>query len=396
MQTLSPELRLAAACAKWPPNDDRTQAMRRAAAAPLDWKHFIRIAKRHQVIGLVHDGLMRLEACAPSDTIEEIADESAVLVRDNLGIARESIRLQHLFHEAGLPVLFLKGTALSLLAFGDVGLRTAQDIDLWVPYETLQSATALLLNAGYHRFDPPLNVTDSQMLMLMSLRKDLGFISAKTGVQVELHWRLFLNPHAMNEESIMTNSQLVPLSGSAGLCTLNEEDLFTYLCLHGALHWWNRLKWLADINALLACKRGHAMERLVNAAERKGAGRAVAQALLLCQSVFQTPLPEALAAKLSKGKAAPWLVATAISAITKGDGAYDPHETRVGTTRGSLSTFLLSPSWRYRLSELRVQMTNPTDILDVPLPEWLWFLYPVLRIPLWAWRHIMQHRTKRR
>ena len=86
----------------------------------------------------------------------------------------------------------------------------------------------------------------------MPLRKDLGFVHEATGLRIELHWRLFLNPHAMAETSIMAASRVVPLAGAAGLRTLGEEDLFAYLCMHGALHWWNRLKWLADVNALLA------------------------------------------------------------------------------------------------------------------------------------------------
>ena len=37
----------------------------------------------------------------------------------------------------------------------------------------------------------------------MPLRKDLGFVHQATGLRIELHWRLFLNPHAMAETSIM-------------------------------------------------------------------------------------------------------------------------------------------------------------------------------------------------
>ena len=123
----------------------------------------------------------------------------------------------------------------------------------------------------------------------MPLRKDLGFIHQATGLHIELHWRLFLNPHAKAEASIMAASRVVPLSGEAGLRTLGEEDLFAYLCMHGAFHWWNRLKWLADVNALLVSTPEDDVERLVCAAEARGAGRAAAQALLLCRRLLGTP-----------------------------------------------------------------------------------------------------------
>jgi hypothetical protein len=82
-----------------------------------------------------------------------------------------------------------------------------------------------------------------------------------------------------------------------------------------------------------------------------------------------------------------WLELTALQAIATGRGERDPHQVRFGTTRGSLSTFLLNRSWRYHLAELGIHLTNPTDVLTIPLPRPLQFLYPVLRLPLWAWRH---------
>ena len=81
-----------------------------------------------------------------------------------------------------------------------------------------------------------------------------------------------------------------------------------------------------------------------------------------------------------------------LNAMTAGQSEREPRDVRFGTTRGSLSTFLLSRSWRYRLAELNNHLTNQTDVLTVPLPERLWFLYPVLRLPLWAWRHCSQTR----
>jgi hypothetical protein len=217
-----------------------------------------------------------------------------------------------------------------------------------------------------------------------------GIHESRAPLRIELHWRLFLNPHAIAETSIMTASRVLPLARAAGLRTLGEEDLFAYLCMHGALHWWNRLKWLADVNALLASTPEDGLERLVHAAEARGAGRAAAQAMLLCRRLLGLPLPARLIARLSKGAAMRWLEATALNAMVTGQGEHDPHDIRFGTTRGSLSTFLLSPSWRYRLAELNVHLINQTDVLTVPLPEPLRFLYPMLRLPLWAWRHAVR------
>ena len=188
--------------------------------------------------GLVHEGLTRVRPDVPLEIAGKIGAQEATLVRENLASARESLQLQRLFDDADLPVLFVKGAALAMLALGNLGLRSGQDIDLLVAFERLPEATALLSRAGYSRFDPPPDVSDAQLQLLMPLRKDLGFVHQATGLRIELHWRLFLNPHAMAETSIMAASRVVPLAGTAGLRTLGEEDLFAYLCMHGAFHWW--------------------------------------------------------------------------------------------------------------------------------------------------------------
>jgi hypothetical protein len=392
MAPLSPELRLMTACAMWPPSDRRTEAIRAAVARPLDWSRVLRIGRRHHVVGLAHDGLRRVATDLPLEFSGTMATEAALMVRQNLATAHEALRLQRLFDDAGLPVLFIKGVALAILAFGDLGLRGAQDIDILVAPETLADATALILGAGYRRFDPAPDISDAQLRLLIPLRKDLGFVHQATGMRVELHWRLFLNRHAMADASIMASSRVVPVAGTAGLRTLGEEDLFAYLCMHGAIHWWNRLKWLADVNAILACVSQDGVERLFGAAQARGVGRAAAQAVLLCRRLLGTSLS---IKSLDKSTTLRWLEATALSAMTTGQGEHDPHEVRFGTTRGSLSTVLLSRSRRYQLAELRIQLTSPTDVLTLPLPQPLRFLYPVLRLPLWAWRHTVHHNVRR-
>ena len=207
--SFSPEFRLAAACAMWPPSDRRTEAIHAAAGRPLDWPRFLRVARRHGVVGLVHDGLTRARLDMPPKIAQEIGAQAATMVHKNLAMAREALRLQRLSDDANLSVLFVKGASLAMLAYSNLGLRGGMDIDLLVPRETLPAATALLAGAGYRRFDPPLEVNDALLRLLLPLRKDLGFVHQATGLRIELHWRLFLNPYAMAEASLMSASRVV-------------------------------------------------------------------------------------------------------------------------------------------------------------------------------------------
>lgn len=386
--SLSREFLLVAACAMWPPSDRRNETIRAVAARPLDWPICLRVAKRHQVIGLVHDGLTRVRPNVPPEIAREIGAEAATLTRENVAMAVEAVRLQRLFDGANLPVLFLKGASLAALAYGNLAVRGGKDIDLLVPPEMLPAASALLASSGYLRSNPPPEISISHMRLLMRLRKDLGFVNLKSGLGIELHWRLFLNPHAMRGATIMAAPRVVPLTGTAGLRTLGAEDLFAYLCVHGALHWWYQLKWLADIGALLAAAPEGGAEHLYWAAKARGAERAAGQAMLLCQCLLDTPLPAPLMKKFKERPVLRWLQQTALTAMTTGDGERNPRELRFGTTRGSLSALLLGQGWRYRLAELRNLLINESDVLAVPLPDWLRFLYLIMRLPLWIRRQL--------
>ena len=133
-----------AACAVWPPSNRRAEAIRDAAAGPLDWDRFLQVVRRHHLAGLVHDGLTRTLPAAPADIASEIAVEARALVRANLAYAAEATRLWRLFTEAHLPVVFIKGVSLAMLAYGNLGLRHSRDVDLLVPAEAISKASAIL------------------------------------------------------------------------------------------------------------------------------------------------------------------------------------------------------------------------------------------------------------
>jgi hypothetical protein len=384
---LSREFLLASACSVWPPSDRRNEAIREAAAGAFDWDCFLRVALRHQVVGLVHDGLTRARPAVPPSVAQAIGVQAAALVRQNLALAAEGVRLQRLFAEANVPVVFIKGAPLAMLAYGNLGLRQSKDLDLLVPAESLSAATALVERARYRRFDPPTGISNAQLRLLVSIRRDFGYVHEESEVEIELHWRLFGNPHLMAETSLIASSRIVPLTGEIGLRTLADEDLFPYLCAHGALHWWYRLKWLADVGALLAGTSSDGVERLYGVAEARGGGRAAALALLLCQRLLRTTVPDHLITTLRESATLRWLEATALKAMTVGNSEIEPRDILFGTTRGNLSCFLLSRGWRYWLAELKSHATCETDVLTLSLPKQFQFLYPILRVPLWLWRH---------
>jgi hypothetical protein len=388
---LSQEFLLVAACSVWPPSQLRTEAIRGTAAASIDWDRFLRLIHRHRVVGLVHNGLHCAQINVPASIDRIIAEEAVALARENLALAAEAVRLQHLFEEANITAVFVKGITLGRLAYGNLGIRHGEDLDLLVPPDSFQAATSLVERAGYRRIAPSAGVRDDQLRLLATIRKDFGYIREEAQLKLELHWRLFLNPHFLDESRLINSSRMVPLSEIIALRTLSEEDLFAYLCAHGALHWWYRLKWLADVGALIGNSQMNSVEWHYRTAEARGLARPAALAILLCHRLLGTKVPDRLLATFRASTTLRWLESTALNAMTAGAEEHEPRDMLFGTTRGSLSCFLLGQNWPYWLAEIKLHSVCEDDVLTVSLPASLQSLYPLLRLPLWLWRRRGRH-----
>ena len=162
------------------------------------------------------------------------------------------------------------------------------------------------------------------------------------------------------------------------LPTLERDFLFAYLCVHGASSAWFRLKWIADLAALISGDDEAEVERLYRRSQEIGAGRAAAQALLLCERVLATPVPPVLAAELRSHRINRWLLAVALRKLAGRTLTAELDETLLGTGTLHLMQFALLPGLRFKYAELRRRLVNPADRIAVPLPKALGFLYPLV------------------
>ena len=382
------EFLLAAACCRWPRSEERTIAIREAAARPIDWEHFLRVVTRHRVWGLVDDGLRQAEISPPPEIARALRAQAALIIRNNLRSAAECLSLQRLFNEGGIRVVFVKGTALAMLAYSDLALKHGKDIDLLVSPADLEAAMALLEGAGYALSEFPSPLSDTQRALVIRHRKVLAFRHRKTGSEVELHWKLSDNPFLLRGIDGVSALQSVRLADGPDIQTLAREELLIYLCTHGAGHAWHRLKWLADFGALLTPQSDADLERLYLRAKSAGAACCVGQALLLCERLLGIGLPSPLATELRRSRIVTLLEEWALGAMLRGSAASEPDDGILGSLQVTLPHLLLGDSWRGLLYQLRCDLFGTPDIARVSLPPPLHFMYPVMRFPSWLWRRV--------
>jgi hypothetical protein len=385
--TIPDEFALLAACCRWPLTSDAIAEIQRRAGGAIDWDFAARLIERHRVAGLVHHALYAAGVSVPAGIWSGLAARSQAIARQNLALATESVRLQRRLEAAGIPVVGLKGLSLAQRVYGDIALKHGRDIDVLVPPEHAFAALRLLEEDGYALVDPASEMSGRQRHAFIARGHELE-VGRDRGAPVELHWRLSENPHLTRGLDPFSAKQDVQLS-AGGVRTLDDAALFCYLCVHGANHFWFRLKWLADLNALLGALIDDEIEGLYRRAQAHGAGLCAAQALVLCDRIFGRRPPADLAHEFHADRRVARLVAVAMDRLLAGDAAAVPERDRERLPQAA-SRFLLGRGVRFIAAQAGIMLVAPADVLLSPLPRPLWFLYPLIRLPSWAARRMMR------
>ena len=374
---------IVAACCRWPADETRAAAIRSAAAGEVDWDQVVRLAARHRVTGFVSQGLEAAGIAPSAAAVAALAAGTAALSRTNSLQALETARLSQLLQQAGVAAVFVKGATLHSLAYSGLPLKQSFDIDILVAPDEVGAARQVLEVAGYRLRSLPPFLTQTQSDLLIAVCREWQFQRGST--IAELQWRLTYNRQILQNAGVGSPLQAVK-AGGAMVPTFCSADLFVYLCVHGAQHSWSRLKWLADLNALLALD-GMDIERLYERAAKAGAGRCAAQALLLRERLFGAALPEPLRTRLHAAAMPLLLEAVALDAVL-GKTTLGGRPFRLW--RDAASLLLLGEGKRFFAEEFRRYLIAPADVAAIALPKGLTWLYAVLRGPLLVWRHLLR------
>jgi hypothetical protein len=337
------EFALAVACCRWAYSGEGENELRRLAEA-VDWGCFLKACRRHRVQGLAWQALSGLDIALPAPVRIALAGDARAIAEHGLRAARESARLTAAFRDAGLPLLFLKGLALGKLAYGNAFLKMGWDLDVLVRPEDIGAAGHVLAALGHALKIPG----DINTLAAWHGRRNQSLWSHSDGLFVELHSQLTELPGMLPSLTASSPSQSVEVAPGIALATLADDELFAYLCVHGGWSAWFRLKWLADVAALLHGRATEAVEVLYDRSQELGAERSTAQGLLLAHMLFATPLPPTLAERLAT-PVNRWLARLALRAMLHGE----PTERPLGTMPIHLGHFFLRRGLGYKLAELR-------------------------------------------
>ena len=352
---LSREFILAAACCRWPLTGEALQQIAKAAEGVL-WPLFARIARRQRVEGLVWHALRKAQIDVPDDVGRELKQSASRIATQNLRIIGETARLQARFAQAGMPLLFVKGVGLAMLAYGTPALKAGWDIDVLIPEDGVGEAATLLTDLGYRLTFPESCADPERLAAFHRVSKESVWWAVNGDFHVELHTQLSDNRRLLPAVGMASPTQDVEIARGIIIPTLEKDSLFAYLCVHGASSAWFRLKWIADLGALLGGESVGEVERLYDRSQQLGAGRAAGQALLLARSLLGLDIGANLHRQLLADRGNKMLAWAALRQMNARGGAIELEEIPLGTALIHLSQLWLLPEAGFKLSELRRQV----------------------------------------
>lgn len=243
--------------------------------------------RRHRIGALLNLALTDCGVLGNEPATTLLSRIARKTIEQQLRLAASQERMASALTGAGIAFLTIKGSALSDELYLRPALRRVRDIDVLVDPADADDALQTLERAGYELVkqanfggDTPIARGSWRQRSEMRVFKDQLLRDTVHGVQLELHCRLFkVGPQAIT-------AGVKAEAGEAQQASLSSDHYALYIILHGALDYWPRLKWLADLSLLMR-KLDHARcRRILSLADRHDCRDAVIASLLFCEEIL--------------------------------------------------------------------------------------------------------------
>lgn len=270
------------------------------ASADLDpalGEDLLDLAKAEGVVALVSQRLG--EKSAPPNLLDAFATSARSLAAAHLILEAQARRVIEAIHDAGIPVLLLKGVALGQWLFPAPYLRESSDIDLLFQNRAAaDQAAAVLRSIGYvAQFSP------GDMAHEFLCRR----VSPGRQIDLDMHWHLSNLPFLRNLlsfDELLAGSILLP-----GLAPdargLGPVHAVIHACIHRAANLCaglgDRLKWLYDLHLLAAMFTLEEWQQLLKLCCQHGLCGVCAEGFRATTSAFDTEVPTWLLEALHNG-----------------------------------------------------------------------------------------------
>jgi hypothetical protein len=256
-----------------------------------DWDYLFLAANNHGLVPLLHKHLHPTGTdLVPIDVLSRLKRQSVSNSQNVLHLLGKQLKLYRLLKENKIPLAIFKGSLLAQMAYGEISLRHAGDIDVLISPRDFDRARTLLASLGYKMMP---SLTPAQLASHVRSHCEIQFMRDDWFTVVDLHWALAPKSFTFKMETEDVLARLRPLTiAGVQLETLGIEDLVLYQSMHGAKHLWRRIEWISSLGELLRGAEPIAWDTVLERAAQAHATRMLALGLRLAESVSGVVVPE--------------------------------------------------------------------------------------------------------
>ena len=340
----------------------------------IDWDYLINLARDHGVLPLLSKHLNETSReLLPPKVISTLKRESVTNTQSVLHLVAKTLKANRGFTENGIDCAIFKGALLAEMAYGEVGLRQAGDIDILIHRSQFAQARQVLESLGYEMY-PQLNA--AQLSSHLSFHCELQFLRDDWFTVVDLHWTLTPQSFAfgMQGDEVLSRLRTMPFAGGE-VKTFATEDLVLYLAIHGAKHLWRRLEWISSLAEVAKPVEESAWDMIVERALKVRAAKILALGLHLVEALFSQSVPTELFRRLDPSGAMKTL------AREIGDDLFEEHGRTLVSSESHLYNLKVMDRKRDALGSALRAFFVPTlsDWQALKLPPTLHSLYYAYR-----------------
>lgn len=377
-ENLTAEAQLLIACARLRMDIPTRKRITELVKAGIGWERFTGLAERHRVVPLVYRCLKSTAGeLLPEKVLRRYQTLCRQIAAGNLFLTVELRRLLSLLTAEDIPAVPLKGPLLAQTIFGNVALRTFNDLDILIKREDLERATALLQAQGYLSTR---TLTSSGQKVHLRTHHAYGFLHRQRNVFIELQWGISKNYFSvkLDFEALQPHLQSLQFGGME-VQKIRDEFLLILLIVHGTKHAWQRLNWLCDVAELIHGNPALHWPTVITCARELRCMRMLGVGLLLTKTLLGVRLPEAITTLVQNDPQLPRLAEEIIQKL------FDEEAETVDLFESTAFQLRVRERRRDRLRYFFHFVFDPTvwdvERLSSPaLPAFCFYLVPPMRV----------------
>src|ERR1039458_7827534 len=294
---------LQAACAEIP-RPEKMDRIRLLSRQSIRWNLLLDLADRHGTQPLLYQALVGIADAVPPVEMSALKQRYQINLHKALFVARELIHIVEHLSALGIEVMPYKGVALAEMAYGDIAVRRAGDIDLLIRSHDFPSVRDAVRELGY---TPHLSLSPAEERAYLKSGYECAFDGVAGPNLLELQWAIQPSFYAVDFDmhALFQRAVTVTVAGHP-MKTPSSEDLLLVLSAHAAKHVWGRLVWLCDVARIMSLPTLD-WTWIASQAKSLGIVRILRVTMFLANRLLSATIPPAAQASLPEDPGAPAL-----------------------------------------------------------------------------------------